>query len=432
MTAPAGASVAIGDELASTTEQMDSAVEAGEIDFENQTTTGQNVTVSEVNLTKGGFVGIVYQGTLIGVSEYLGPGEHADITIELDDPLVGIPGATANLTAVALRDGNGNQQYDGPTDPTHCLMLTNGQPIEDSAVVSIGGPGNANFQITSLNAPTVTQGQTANITATIENVGNAAGTQNVTYQLSGQNLTTGTGAVDIVFVLDQSSSMTDDNEVMRRNLVNFTNALEEQGIDARYAVISMERPATVTQDFTSDVNETQRAIDDIVARSGDTEDNFEALGMANQLLNQEGRPGAARFIIDVTDEGSNVDTPSQQELSDTFNQTNTTYLAVTPNATTPPMNQYPESLHKRPLANMTESGEWYDLVAGDFGQKFVEEMTRDIGNFSEADQEPLTLNASETGQKTFTVNTTNMPSGTYDVTVSTQNDTATTTLEVQS
>ena len=432
MTTPVGASVAVGDEIASVTEQVDSAVEAGEIDFENQTTSGENVIVASVNLSKGGFVGIVGEdGTLIGVSEYLEPGEHTDLTVDLDGS-VGSPGDTANLTAVALRDGNGNQQYDGPADPEHCLMLMNGQPIEDGAVVTVEGEGNANFQITSISAPTVSQGQTTNITATVENVGNAAGTQNVTYQLVGENITTGTGAVDIVFVLDQSGSMADDNEVIRRNLVNFTNELEAQNVDARYAVISTERPANVTQEFTSDVNETQQAIDDIIASSfGATEDNFEALGLANQLLNREGRPDAQRVIIDVTDEGSNVDTPTQQELSDTFNQTNTTFLAVTPNATTFPMSAYPEDLHKRPIANVTQSGAWYNLLAGDFGEKFTQEIATQVIDVTRGDREPLTLNASETGQETFRVNTTNLPPGTYDVTVSTENDTATTTLEVQ-
>jgi Mg-chelatase subunit ChlD len=291
-------------------------------------------------------------------------------------------------------------------------------------------PDPPSFQITSLNAPSVQQGETANITATVENTGDLPGTQNITYQLEGENITTGTGAVDIVFVLDQSGSMTDDNEVMRRNLVNFTNELEEQDIDARYAVISMERPATVTQGFTSDVNETQQSIDDIIMASGLTEDNFEALRLANQLHDQEGRPGATRIIIDVTDEGSNVQSPTQQELSDTFNRTNTTYLAVTPNATSGSMAGYPESTLKRPIVNMTQSGEWYDLIAGDFGEKFVGDIPRDIRNVSEDDEGSLTLNASETGQKSFRVNTTNLPPGTYDVTVSTENDTETTTFEV--
>lgn len=138
MTAPAGAAVAVEDEIVSVTERMDSAVAAGEVTFENQTTSGENVTVASVNLSKGGFVGIVGEDrTLIGVSAYLAPGEHTDITVTLDES-IGDPDATANLTAVALRDGNGNQQYDGPANPEHCLMLVNGQPIEDRAVVTVG------------------------------------------------------------------------------------------------------------------------------------------------------------------------------------------------------------------------------------------------------------------------------------------------------
>jgi hypothetical protein len=180
------------------------------------------------------------------------------------------------------------------------------------------------------------------------------------------------------------------------------------------------------------VNETEQAFDSIITDGGSVEDNFEALGLANQLLNQQGRQDAQRIIIDVTDEGSNTLSPSQEELADTFNQTNTTYLAATPNATTYPMSAYTEERQKRPLANMTQDGHWYDLIAGDFGEKFVDEVAPRVVNQTRQGDDPLTLNASESAQKTFSLNTTTLPPDTYNVTVSTQNDTATTTLEVQS
>lgn len=153
--------------------------------------------------------------------------------------------------------------------------------------------------------------------------------------------------------------------------------------------------------------------------------------MSLDLLESESRPNAQRIIIDTTDEGSNTGEPSQAELADRLNRTNTTYIAVTPAADQDPMAAYPEEFQKRPLANMTERSVWYNLLEGDFGERFTDEIARTVVNVSRQNQRQLTLAAGESDTVTFQVNTTEVPPETYTVTVQTENDTATTTLTVE-
>jgi Mg-chelatase subunit ChlD len=411
-----------------------------EIVLENQVTDGEAVTVASADLPATGHIGIVdSHGFLIGVSDSLAAGEHSEIEVTLDNPLNEDAELNTGLKAVLLTAEDEGQEYNGSTDPHERLLLDDdGQPISDTAIVTVenqgtlepADAGRANFQIRSVNASGGDQPEPATITADIENVGNATGTQNISYTLEGENITTGTGAVDIVFALDQSGSMDDDNAVVRQELQNFTNRLQAENVDVRYAVVEMERPTSVVQNFTSNVSETRAAVDQILQSGGDTEDNFEALNRSLTLFSERSRPNAQQIIIDITDEGSNVDEPTQEELAERFNQTNTTYIAVTPPGDQDPMARYSPSLQKRPLANMTERGVWYNLVAGDFGEQFTEEIAQGVVDISRENQQELTLDPNETATVTLEVNTTTVPSGTYNVTVATANDTASTTLPI--
>ncbi|UPV76309.1 hypothetical protein M0R89_19290 (plasmid) [Halorussus limi] len=97
------------------------------VTFENQTTNGTVVTISQVNLTDGGFV-VVHDTSLLngsvlgsvrGVSEYLEPGTHENVQVRLDEPV----DESQRLLALAYRDTNDNQSFD--------FVATQGQ--EDSA-----------------------------------------------------------------------------------------------------------------------------------------------------------------------------------------------------------------------------------------------------------------------------------------------------------
>lgn len=87
------------------------------VTFSDQTTAGETVTVDSAFLRSGGFVVIHNEsltsegdaiGSVIGVSEYLAPGEHSDIEITLDEPI------SENQTLIAMPhfDSDGDEVYD--------------------------------------------------------------------------------------------------------------------------------------------------------------------------------------------------------------------------------------------------------------------------------------------------------------------------------
>ncbi|MFC6975124.1 hypothetical protein ACFQL1_11360 [Halomicroarcula sp. GCM10025709] len=123
--------------------------------FSDQESDGTTVTVESVNLSEGGFVTIHNEslldgdavGSVVGVSEYLAPGNYTNVTVTLFD----VPGAafdedelTENRTLIAMPhlDTNDNERYDfvstgGSADTPY--VDDTGQPITDSANVTVGG-----------------------------------------------------------------------------------------------------------------------------------------------------------------------------------------------------------------------------------------------------------------------------------------------------
>ena len=91
-------------------------VQRASVSFEEQTTDGSSITVASVSMTQGGFV-TAHDASLLdgatfdsvrGTSEYLEPGEHSDVTIEIEEPL----SETGTVIAMPHLDTNGNEEYD--------------------------------------------------------------------------------------------------------------------------------------------------------------------------------------------------------------------------------------------------------------------------------------------------------------------------------
>jgi len=135
----------------------DDAEPTANITFENQTSDGTTVTVAEVNTSDGGFVAIHDDslldgnvvGSVIGVSEYIEPGEEDELEVELFD----VPGAefdedelTENQTLIAMPhlDSNDNETYDfvatqnGEDGP---YIDETGEPVVDDAFVTVEDDG---------------------------------------------------------------------------------------------------------------------------------------------------------------------------------------------------------------------------------------------------------------------------------------------------
>lgn len=122
--------------------------EAGII-FSNQTTTGNTVTVRRATLPNGGFVvvhGSRYQegptvAEPLGVSRYLPPGQHTNITVPVRSRPHGLTNQTIErVTAVAHEDTNGDRAFDYyPGREVDGPYTSAGQPVTATALVRVRG-----------------------------------------------------------------------------------------------------------------------------------------------------------------------------------------------------------------------------------------------------------------------------------------------------
>jgi PGF-CTERM protein len=104
-----------------------------QVSFSSQENVEDTVTVDSVTLHNGGFV-TVHDSTVLdgdvfdsvrGTSEYLGPGTHEDVEVEVDE----VPGGEDTFVAMPHRDTNDNQQYD----------FVDSEAAEDAPYVAGGG-----------------------------------------------------------------------------------------------------------------------------------------------------------------------------------------------------------------------------------------------------------------------------------------------------
>lgn len=175
-----------------------------------------------------------------------------------------------------------------------------------------GGSGPPNFQVSNLGAPDqVAQGETATVDTTIENTGGQQDTQNATFVLGGEEVSTGPGAVDIVLLVDDSGSMSEEIDTVKTELNSFSSELESEDVDARYAVVTFTDEVQVQQDFTSDVSQTQTTIDQIPTEDG-VELNYRAIGTTLSSFELDHRPNTRTVIIDLTDETTDRDVNADQ------------------------------------------------------------------------------------------------------------------------
>jgi PGF-CTERM protein len=108
-----------------------------QVSFSSQENVEDTVTVDSVTLHNGGFVTIhdstVLDGDVFdsvrGTSEYLGPGTHEDVEVEVDE----VPGGEDTFVAMPHQDTNDNEQYD----------FVDSEAAEDAPYVAGGAVVNA-------------------------------------------------------------------------------------------------------------------------------------------------------------------------------------------------------------------------------------------------------------------------------------------------
>lgn len=113
-----GTGAAVDDRATIRVKNATSLAKQATIAFANQTTNGTNVTVANVTLPEGGFVGVhrpsylppenKTQESMIGASEYLTPGVHRNVTIQLSTALE----EDTPLLVSPYRDTNDNESFE--------------------------------------------------------------------------------------------------------------------------------------------------------------------------------------------------------------------------------------------------------------------------------------------------------------------------------
>ncbi len=200
------------------------------------------------------------------------------------------------------------------------------------------------------------------------------------------------GAVDIVVVFDDTGSMFGPIDDLQDEVTGFTDDLEDEGVDARYALVSFKDNAEVDTDFTDAAN-FKTAVDGLSASGGDdaSEDNVDALAVGTgnaqaQTTDTEDpptggqlsafRPGAQRVLIDITDVGAHDETDdrtrfSQSDVEGFLNDGNFAYYAVAPDATGFDVN-------KKDIADNVDDGEWIEFDFDADLSPVIDDITEDL------------------------------------------------------
>ncbi|MFC4988962.1 DUF7282 domain-containing protein [Saliphagus infecundisoli] len=166
----------------------------GSIEFSDQTGDGTSATVDNVTLSDGGFVVVTSEGEIVGVSEYLGEGDHENVTVEQrgEGELLG------QLTATAHQDVTGNETFVGPEeagedeDHDRPYIGADGYPVSDTATVSMPdgpeeGATSTSFIVESANATDrVPVNDTLEITSEIRNPNDFEDQQPVDFRIDGE------------------------------------------------------------------------------------------------------------------------------------------------------------------------------------------------------------------------------------------------------
>ncbi|WP_455449197.1 DUF7282 domain-containing protein [Natrinema thermotolerans] len=124
-------------------ETVDRIEGTASIDFSDQESDGDAVTVDDVSLSEGGFVA-VYDGVavdadpdaIVGVSSYLEAGDHENVTVDLEESL----NESGPLVAVVHHDTDGDEAFeyadsDGEEDVPY--VSVGGAPVLDGAFVTV-------------------------------------------------------------------------------------------------------------------------------------------------------------------------------------------------------------------------------------------------------------------------------------------------------
>ena len=142
--------------------------------------------------------------------------------------------------------------------------------------------------------------------------------------------------LDLVFVFDDTGSMSDEIEGAKEGVRFLTEEIDAQEMDARYSLVTFKNEPTVRTPFTRDAATVTSHVDDLYASGGGEipEGNFDAIERA---LDLDYRPGAQRVMVDITDapshfdgDGSGVSDYTFDDVAEDLRESGATFLSVAP------------------------------------------------------------------------------------------------------
>ena len=135
------------------------------VDITDQPTDGGSVVVDSVSTSEGGFVTVHDEsllegevlGSVVGVSEYLGPGTHENVRVEFDEEV-----ESQILVPMPHKDTNGNEVYDFVTSggsEDGAYLNQDGEAVVDTADVTVSDTASVAFGDQSTGGETVSVGE---------------------------------------------------------------------------------------------------------------------------------------------------------------------------------------------------------------------------------------------------------------------------------
>lgn len=201
------------------------------------------------------------------------------------------------------------------------------------------------------------------------------------------NFATGSGSkLDLVIVMDDTGSLTNEISDIKDSLTGSSGLIqniENEGFDARYALISYSDVEEIDQKYTTNSSTFESAINNLIADGGlDTpEDGVDALGVALGLKSADSGDGslgnfrdeAQKVIIQPTDVGSHkvgensndTTTISQSQVENEINNKQVQYFAIAPQS---PFSD--SSVSHKDIAQNVENGEYEEFGSADFQSIF--------------------------------------------------------------
>lgn len=306
--------------------------------------------------------------------------------------------------------------------------------LEEEVSTEITESCSENFEVAEAVSPNASTDDPLTVTADVENIGEAGGTQELAAVFEGEATEeNATGDVDIAFVFDTTGSMNDEISGAQESLKSFAENVAASEGEARYGLVTFKDDYTIQESYTGDVDRMQSAIDSMRASGGGDfeEDSYDAVSAA--LNNLDARDDAQQVIIHVTDAASHTqprsDT-SQADLVTEIDNENTKYILAGP--TKDELDDFRTPVDARPteVADRVERSATIPLSTGEFGEILTDEISAEVREITGTAFETVTLDVGGSAAVELETETTGFPEGKYDVTIRSENSSANTTTYV--